>query len=69
MEMTDELREFWRERYNVFYNENQGAWMRSEGKLDKKSFDLGVVTKLITDENVMAQGNSYVKYSDNKIDG
>jgi hypothetical protein len=69
MEMTDELRELLRERYNVFYNENQGAWMRSEGKWEKKTYDLGVVTKLITGENVMTKGNSYVKYSGDKIDG
>jgi len=68
-EMTDELRQFLRDRYNVFYNENQGAWMRSEGRWEKKSYDLGVVTKLITGENVMTKGNSYVKYSGDKIDG
>jgi len=68
-EMTDELRELLRDRYNVFYDENQRAWMRSGGKWDKKSYDLGVVTKLITGENVMTKGNSYVQFLAEKIDG
>jgi len=67
--MTDELREFLRQKYNLYYDYDLHAWMRSEGKWDKKSFDLGVVTKLITGENVMTKGNSYVRFLAEKIDG
>ena len=67
--MTDELREFLREKHNLYYDEDQHAWMRSEGKWDKKNFELGAVTKLITGENVMTKDNSYVQYLALKIHG
>ena len=68
-EMTDELREYLREKHNLYYDDTQHAWMRSEGKWDKKNFELGAVTKLITGENVMTKGNSYVRFLAMKIDG
>ena len=68
-EMTDELREYLREKHNLYYDYDINAWMRSEGKWDKKNFELGAVTKLITGENVMTKGNSYVRFLAMKIDG
>ena len=68
-DMTDELREFLRQNYNLYYDHTEHAWMRSDGKWDKKSFDLGAVTKLITGENVMTKGNSYVQFLALKIHG
>jgi len=69
MEITDELIAILNDKYNVYFNENLQAWMRNKGKWNKLDYDLGVITKLITGENVMIKGMSYVKYNEDKVDG
>ena len=69
MEITDELIAILENKYNVYFNNNLQAWMRNKGKWNKLDCDLGVITKLITGENVMIKGMSYVKYTEDKIDG
>ena len=68
-DMTDELREILREQCNAKFDKGNQAWKRTSGKWIPRSFDLGVVTKLITGENVMTKGNSYVKFVSEKMDG
>ena len=58
-----------KERYNVYYNHLNEAWVRNEGKWVRNDFDLGVVTELITGENILTIGKSYVKYKEYSVAG
>jgi len=69
MDVTDKLKAMLNDKYNVYFNYNLQAWMRNTGEWNKLDYDLGVITKLITGENVMNNGISYVKYSEDKIYG
>ena len=63
MEITKELKDKLYNEYNVYYNELKGAWIRLQGKWNKRDFELGIITKLITGENILIKGESYVDYN------
>jgi hypothetical protein len=69
MEISKELVDKLKETYNVFYNNVLNAWTRSQGKWNRKDFDLGKVTELITGDNILTNGNSYVDYQENTEEG
>lgn len=64
MELTNELQEKLYNDYNVYYNELKGAWVRSQGKWNRRDFELGIITKLITGDNILIKGESYVDYNE-----
>jgi len=69
MDINKKLKDKLKERYNVHYNHLHKAWVRNEGKWVRNDFDLGVVTELITGENILTTGESYVKYVEHSVKG
>ena len=69
MEITEELENHLRDKYNVYYNNFQKAWTRTQGKWNKKDYELGIVTELITGDNILKKGESYVDYQENTEPG
>lgn len=69
MEITQELRDKLYDKYSVYYNKNKEAWMRKEGIWNKMAFELGEITKLITGENILNKGESYVDYNQHQEPG
>lgn len=64
MEITTELRNRLYNDYKVYYSEHLRAWTRTQGKWNKKENELGIVTELITGENILQKGESYVEYQE-----
>uniref|UniRef100_A0A6C0CID8 Uncharacterized protein n=1 Tax=viral metagenome TaxID=1070528 RepID=A0A6C0CID8_9ZZZZ len=75
---TDEVRNedmrfknFLFDNYNIVFSENHNAWMRI-GKTNietKNKFELGNITKIITGENILFKGTSFIDEQENGIDG
>tara|TARA_R110002049_G_scaffold259904_2_gene435757 strand:+ start:1371 stop:1973 length:603 start_codon:yes stop_codon:yes gene_type:complete len=69
MEFTKELQEEIYDKYNVYYNDCQQAWTREQGKWNRKDFELGIITELITGDNILEKGESYVDYQEHTEPG
>lgn len=69
MDINHTLKIKLKERYNVHYNNLIKAWIRNEGKWVRNDFDLGKITELITGENILTTGESYVKYLEHSVKG
>ena len=65
--MNKEKIAFLREKYDVIYDTNYGAWRRLVGGCRHK-FDLGIITEYITGDNVLNEGHNFVDYTDADID-
>lgn len=66
MNISNEIKNKLYQDYRVVYNEQKQAWTRYKGLWDKKSYELGKVTKLITGDNILIKGESYVEYNEHK---
>jgi hypothetical protein len=62
MELEKELKD----KYNVYYSNHYHAYVRTEGIWDRKNYELGKITELITGENLLTNGESYVDYKHHK---
>ena len=60
--ISKEIIIFLKEQYNVEFNNLKNAWIRGKGV--KGDYDLGKITELITGENILTIGESYVKYKE-----
>ena len=69
MKIKTELQATLYKDYNVYYNDILDAWTRSEGKWNRKDFELGIVTELITGDNILKKGGSYVDYQEHREPG
>lgn len=66
MNISNEIKNKLYRDYRVVYNEQKQAWLRYRGVWNKSSYELGIVTKLITGENILLKGESYVKYDEHR---
>ena len=64
--MDKEKIAFLREKYDVVYDSEYGAWRRLVGGYQHK-YDLGVITEYITGDNVLNKGHNFVDYNDADI--
>ena len=64
-----ELKEKLYNDYNVYYCDVNHAWMRTYGKWNRKDYELGKVTELITGDNILSDGKCYVNYQEYMIEG
>jgi len=63
--MNKEKIAFLREKYDVIYDTNYGAWRRLFGSNHR--YELGVITEYITGDNVLNEGHNFVDYTDADI--
>jgi len=64
-----ELRKKLYEDYSVYYSDANQAWMRHNGVWNRKDFELGKITQLITGDNILSHGECYVDYQEYMIEG
>jgi hypothetical protein len=56
--------------YEVYWSPGFNSWMREQTNSGKKSkFELGVITKFITGENILTKGESYVNINEETVEG
>jgi hypothetical protein len=56
--------------YEVYWSPGFNCWMREQTNSGKKSkFELGVITKFITGENILTKGESYVNTNEETVEG
>lgn len=58
------------EVYRVYWSPGFNCWMREQTRSgNEKKFELGEITKLITGENILTKGESYVNINEDAIEG
>lgn len=67
MELSKDIIKMLEEKHNVYYNKQKEAWVRMQG--DWVNFELGIITKIITGENILIKGESFVDFTQHEESG
>jgi len=68
MDLDDETIQMLYDKYSVYYDDNQQAWVRHNGS-SNKDYDLGSITKIITGENILEKNNSFIDEKESGYEG
>lgn len=61
MELSKNIKKLLRDTYEVYFSPAFNAWMREPViEKNRKKFDLGIITKLITGDNILIKGTTYI---------
>tara|TARA_R110002073_G_C9205476_1_gene558470 strand:+ start:60 stop:659 length:600 start_codon:yes stop_codon:yes gene_type:complete len=68
MELSQKVKDELLLKYNVWFNHGINAWVRNEG-ISKRRYELGLITEIITGENILLKGESYIDEKELSEDG